>query len=195
MFTEQKLLRRRRVYCHNLDKWQRSYPRNVGENERENMKEGKPCGKVMVWVISYFICCQTHSESFKRKSQALVPQWMADLDQKGGDIPGMDTDVKEKVERDTRWVGEWSDNLAVAIALKEWTEAVDLVEQGQLFYSVDVLSAHFWSRSNQTSINTSSCWQAAKFDKAIDFLSTYLFVITLKPKIERCVTHYSSKSS
>ena len=68
---------------------------------------------------------------------------MADLDQKGGDIPGMDTDVKEKVERDTRWVGEWSDNLAVAIALKEWTEAVDLVEQGQLFYSVDVLSAHF----------------------------------------------------
>jgi exocyst complex component 8 len=55
---------------------------------------------------------------------------MVDLDQKGGDIPGMDSDVKEKVERDTRWVGEWSDNLAVAIALKEWTKAVDLVEQG-----------------------------------------------------------------
>lgn len=73
---------------------------------------------------------------------------MAELDQKGGDIPGMDNDVKEKMERDTRWVDEWSDNLAVAIALKEWTKAVDLVEQGRLFYSVDVLSAHFWIRSN-----------------------------------------------
>ena len=68
---------------------------------------------------------------------------MIDLDQKGGDIPGMDTDVKEKVERDARWVGEWSDNLAVAIALKEWTKAVDLVEQGRLFYSVDLLFAYF----------------------------------------------------
>lgn len=68
---------------------------------------------------------------------------MAELDQKGGDIPGMDTDVKEKVERDARWVGEWSDNLAVAIALKEWTKAVDLVEQGRLFFSINVLSAHF----------------------------------------------------
>jgi len=55
---------------------------------------------------------------------------MADLAQKGGDIPGMGTDVKEKAERDARWVSEWSDNLAVAIALKEWTKAVDLVEQG-----------------------------------------------------------------
>lgn len=73
---------------------------------------------------------------------------MAELDQKGGDIPGMDNDVKEKMERDTRWVDEWSDNLAVAIALKEWIKAVDLVEQGQLFYSIDVLSAHIWSRSN-----------------------------------------------
>ena len=48
MFTEQKLLMRRRVYCRNLDKWRRSYPRNVGENGKENMKEGKACGKVIV---------------------------------------------------------------------------------------------------------------------------------------------------
>ena len=60
---------------------------------------------------------------------------MADLAQKGGDIPGMGTDVKEKVERDARWVGEWSDNLTVAIALKEWAKAVDLVDQGQSFFS------------------------------------------------------------
>ena len=67
---------------------------------------------------------------------------MADLAQKGGDIPGMDSDVKEKMERDARWVGEWSDNLTVAIALKEWTKAVDLVEQGTLPYSVEDLSAY-----------------------------------------------------
>ena len=67
---------------------------------------------------------------------------MADLVQKGGDIPGMGTDVKEKIERDARWVGEWSDNLAVAIALKEWAKAVDLVEQGRILLSVGILSAH-----------------------------------------------------
>ncbi|KAF9566937.1 hypothetical protein CPC08DRAFT_719598 [Agrocybe pediades] len=60
-----------------------------------------------------------------------VPDWMAELARKGGDIPGMGSDVKEKAERDARWVGEWSDNLTVAIALKEWSKAVDLVEQGQ----------------------------------------------------------------
>lgn len=68
---------------------------------------------------------------------------MADLAQKGGDIPGMDTDIKEKVERDARWVGEWSDDLAVAIALKEWTKAVDLVEEGRLLCLIDVPSVHF----------------------------------------------------
>ena len=67
---------------------------------------------------------------------------MADLAQKGGDIPGMGTDVKEKVERDARWVGEWSDNLAVAIALKEWAKAVDLVEQGRSFLLLGIQPAH-----------------------------------------------------
>ncbi|KAF8913204.1 hypothetical protein CPB84DRAFT_1760651 [Gymnopilus junonius] len=60
-----------------------------------------------------------------------VPDWMAELAKKGGEFPGLGTDAKEKAERDARWVGEWSDELTVAIALKEWTKAVDLVEQGQ----------------------------------------------------------------
>lgn len=55
---------------------------------------------------------------------------MADLARKGGDIPGLGTDAKEKADRDTRWASEWSDDLTVAIALKEWSKAVDLVEQG-----------------------------------------------------------------
>jgi hypothetical protein len=58
---------------------------------------------------------------------------MAELARKGGDIPGVTVDAKEKAERDARWVGEWSDDLTVAIALKEWSKAVDLVEKGQIF--------------------------------------------------------------
>ncbi|KAF9532123.1 hypothetical protein CPB83DRAFT_58809 [Crepidotus variabilis] len=65
-----------------------------------------------------------------------VPEWMADLARRGGEIPGMGTDAKEKGERDARWVGEWSDDLTIAIALKEWSKAVDLVEQGQAKASV-----------------------------------------------------------
>ncbi|TFK42011.1 hypothetical protein BDQ12DRAFT_645406 [Crucibulum laeve] len=60
-----------------------------------------------------------------------LPEWMVDLARKGGDIPGTGVDEKEKVERDTRWIGEWADNLTVAIALREWSKAVDLVEKGQ----------------------------------------------------------------
>lgn len=55
---------------------------------------------------------------------------MAELAAKGGDIPGMGSDAKDKAERDARWVGEWADELTVAIALREWEKAVTLVEQG-----------------------------------------------------------------
>jgi hypothetical protein len=61
-----------------------------------------------------------------------MPEWMADLAKKGGEIPGSENDAKEKAERDARWVGDWSDDLTVAIALKEWPKAVDLVEQGSV---------------------------------------------------------------
>lgn len=70
-------------------------------------------------------------QAFQRNSPAPpVPDWMAELAKRGGEIPGLATDAKDKAERDTRWVGEWSDDLTVAIALKEWSKAVDLVEQG-----------------------------------------------------------------
>ena len=50
MSTEQKILKRRRLYYRNSDKWRRNYPRNVGKNEKENMKEGKACGKEVAVV-------------------------------------------------------------------------------------------------------------------------------------------------
>jgi hypothetical protein len=56
---------------------------------------------------------------------------MSELANRGGDIPGMDSGAKEKAERDALWVGEWADELTVAIALREWEKAVTLVEQGK----------------------------------------------------------------
>lgn len=43
---------------------------------------------------------------------------------------GMSDGAKEKTERDARWVGEFTDDLTVAISLREWDRAVELVEQG-----------------------------------------------------------------
>ena len=51
---------------------------------------------------------------------------MADLAMKAG----MSDLAKDKAERDIRWVGEFADELTVAIALREWDRAVELVEQG-----------------------------------------------------------------
>ena len=59
-----------------------------------------------------------------------LPEWMADLARRGGDIPGTGTNAKEKAERDARWTNDWADQLTVAIALREWTKAVELVEKG-----------------------------------------------------------------
>ncbi|KAL1739371.1 Cullin repeat-like-containing domain protein [Schizophyllum fasciatum] len=42
----------------------------------------------------------------------------------------------DKSERDGRWVGEWADELTVAIALREWEKAVTLVEQGKAKSSI-----------------------------------------------------------
>lgn len=60
-----------------------------------------------------------------------VPDWMAELTSRaGGDV----SSAKEKAESDIRWVGEFADELTVAIALREWSQAVSLVERGQLLF-------------------------------------------------------------
>ncbi len=57
-------------------------------------------------------------------------EWVADLALRGGDIPGTGSDAKEKAESDARWMNDWADQLTVAIALREWTRAVEPVEKG-----------------------------------------------------------------
>ena len=56
-----------------------------------------------------------------------LPAWMADLASKSD----MGPSAKEKAERDARWIGDFSDDLTVAIALREWDDAVALVEKGE----------------------------------------------------------------
>lgn len=52
-----------------------------------------------------------------------LPGWLADLQAKG-------LDGIERQEKDTRWLNDYVDKLAVAIALREWEESVSLIEQG-----------------------------------------------------------------
>ncbi|KAJ8701873.1 exocyst complex component exo84 [Pleurotus ostreatus] len=62
-----------------------------------------------------------------------MPDWMAELSEKAGEGSSM---ARDKAERDNRWVSEWSDDLSVSIALKEWDKAVGLVEEGKAKSSV-----------------------------------------------------------
>jgi hypothetical protein len=57
-----------------------------------------------------------------------MPDWMADLAQKSG----MGPSAQDKAEGDARWVSDFADRLTVAIALREWEQAVSLVEEGEM---------------------------------------------------------------
>jgi len=56
-----------------------------------------------------------------------MPDWMADLVQK----PGAGPSAQDKAEGDARWAGDFADRLTLAIALREWEQAVSLVEEGK----------------------------------------------------------------
>ena len=66
-----------------------------------------------------------------------INDWMADLARNAGVNVG--SSANDKSERDGRWVGEWADELTVAIALREWEKAVALVEQGKLLSKPSML--------------------------------------------------------
>ena len=53
---------------------------------------------------------------------------------------GLGGGAKEKEDKDVRMVNELTDELTVCIALREWEEAVNLVEQGT--YTVSHSSYH-----------------------------------------------------
>lgn len=60
------------------------------------------------------------------------PAWLAELGARVGANSGAEVGAKEKTERDQRWATEFADDLTVAIALRNWEEAVSLVEDGMI---------------------------------------------------------------
>ncbi|KAG2155748.1 Cullin repeat-like-containing domain protein [Suillus clintonianus] len=58
-----------------------------------------------------------------------LPDWMAELARKAG-VDG-DTSARDKSESDARFISDFSDDLTVAIALRSWERAVELVEDGR----------------------------------------------------------------
>jgi hypothetical protein len=107
--------------------------RKEREGEHERRKSLWAGGDVSL-LFFFFITLASIAHSFNDLQHVSVldkvppvPDWMTDLNQRaGGDTSG----AKEKAERDAKWVGEWADELTVAIALKEWDQAVELVEKG-----------------------------------------------------------------
>jgi hypothetical protein len=55
---------------------------------------------------------------------------MADLARQAGLSESAGGGAKDKAERDARFVGDFTDDLTVAIALREFERAVQLVEEG-----------------------------------------------------------------
>lgn len=58
-------------------------------------------------------------------------------------LPGVSNPVQggaqAKAEQDARWIGDFTDDLSVAIALRNWSGALELVEQGTVLH-LDLLS-------------------------------------------------------
>lgn len=68
---------------------------------------------------------QRSSHAFEKLPS--MPDWMADLAQKSG----IGSSTQDKEEGDARWISDLADRLTVAIALREWEQAVSLVEEGE----------------------------------------------------------------
>jgi exocyst complex component 8 len=58
-----------------------------------------------------------------------MPDWMAEFSQKAG---AESSTAEANAEGDARWIGDFADDLTVAIALRQWSQAVALVEEGNL---------------------------------------------------------------
>ncbi|KAF9653216.1 hypothetical protein BDM02DRAFT_3087985 [Thelephora ganbajun] len=99
--------------------------RSVSEDlaaKRRKEREGEHERRKSLWVSGDV---RRGSHSFEKLPS--MPDWMADLAQR----PGMGQSAQDKAEGDARWAGEFADRLTVAIALREWEQAVLLVEEGE----------------------------------------------------------------
>ncbi|KAJ3552494.1 hypothetical protein NM688_g4125 [Phlebia brevispora] len=100
--------------------------RHVSEElaaRRRKEREGEHQRRKSLWVGGD---SQRASQAFPPDVPPL-PDFLADLMPKSD----LGQNEKEKADRDARWIGDFSDELTVAIALRKWDEAVGLVETGE----------------------------------------------------------------
>ena len=121
---------------------------------------------------------------------------MVDLKQRAGDE---DSGAKEKAERDARWVGDWSDELTVAIALREWENAVVLVEEGQSRCPSQTenpfLSLTQKSRQSQTGDHPTPHNQASRPDTILGRCASAGTLVPHQSKIGRCEPHIMARAT
>ncbi|KAH9854378.1 hypothetical protein C2E23DRAFT_753413 [Lenzites betulinus] len=101
--------------------------RHVAEElaaKKRKEREGEHQRRKSMWMGAD----QRSSVAFNGDGIPPLPEWMAELASKTGELGAT---AKEKAERDARWTGDWSDDLTVAVALREWDRAVALVEEGE----------------------------------------------------------------
>ena len=74
-------------------------------------------------TVSLIFIIQRRSFAFDLDTTAA--EWMNEIGLSNG-VGG----AKEKADKDALWIGEFTDNLTISIALREWDKAVALVEEG-----------------------------------------------------------------
>jgi hypothetical protein len=84
-----------------------------------------------------------------------MPDWMAELAHKAGASVGGSSE--EKAEGDARWIGDFADELTIAIALRDWNQAVDLVEQGN-FSSLPCFSGNLTRKQGKRNCQQCLPW-------------------------------------
>ena len=120
-----------------------------------------------------------------------LPEWLSDLAKKGGELPGMANDAKEKAERDARFVGDWSDELTVAISLKEWNKAVALIEDRKFLGhgAGSTLICH--GRPSTSLDNPCSCNQIAHINQPTHHRIARIPRPPFEPQIQCCQLNLS----
>ena len=80
---------------------------------------------------THVYCAETYAgkKNLLGKDAPPVPDFLAHLVDKSD----VGSSAKEKSERDARWIGDFTDELTVAIALRNWDQAVNLVREGMIY--------------------------------------------------------------
>lgn len=154
-----------------------------GENERRKSLWTAP--DVSLVLINFSVASdltyilQRNSHLFEKLPT--MPDWMAELAQKAGAASG--GSMEEKAEGDARWIGEFADELTVAIALREWNQAVTLIEEGDYIFSFSFTLALIPShRGSKVVHHAHPCGKAYTTEGIPDFGSFVLAVVFEQPQ-------------